>query len=163
MFEVGSTIVHPSHGTGTLTEVKEMVVLGKPTVYYVFDFPANDLNKVMIPTDKVNGAGIRKPVEESAMNEALDFLGTEQQFAPVPHSNFHRIHKEYMDKVSSGKVLEIVKVFKALSHKSSQRELGLKDKMLLERTEKLLVDEIEVSCQLSPEESRKKLLSALQS
>ena len=161
MLEIGSVIVHPTHGKGMLQEIKEMLILGKPTWYYIFDFDQNDLDRVMIPVDKVDTIGIRKPVEMKVLDEALGYLKSGETIMPDPKSNFHRIHKEYSERISRGDILEVAKVYKALFHKGDSRELGLKDKLLFEKTEQLLVGEIEATCKLSAEDSRKKLQDSI--
>lgn len=161
MFQPGSKVVHPIHGTGIVTEITQMVVLGRPTRYYVFDFALNDLNKVMIPVDKAEQIGIRLPVDEIVLDEALHYLSSDEHLVPEARTNFHRIHKDYSERVSSGNILEVAKVYKALSVKALEKELGLKDKMLYEKTEKLLLGEIGATYQIGPDESRIKLKESL--
>jgi len=161
MYNVGSVVVHPTHGTGILKAITQMVVLGRPTNYYVFDFALNDLNKVMIPVDKAAQAGIRLPVQASVLDKALNYLSSEENLVPEARTNFHRIHKDYSERVSSGDILEVAKVYKALCIKGADKELGLKDKMLYEKTEKLLLGEIEATYHISADESRSKLRDSL--
>ena len=157
MLEIGTTIVHPTHGKGVLREVQKMLVLGAPTWYYIFDFKVNELDRVMIPVEKLGDSGIRMPVNEETINQTLDYLKSGDTLIPDPKSNFHRVHKEYSERIARGDILEVAKVYKALYQKSDSRELGLKDKLLFEKTEQLLVGEIEASCHLSTEDSIKKL------
>ena len=157
MLEVGTVIVHPTHGKGVLREVQKMLILGTPTWYYIFDFKVNELDRVMIPVDKIADSGIRQPVNEETLNETLDYLKGDDHLVPDPKSNFHRVHKEYSERIARGDILEVAKVYKALYQKGDSRELGLKDKLLFEKTEQLLVGEIEASCHLSTEDSMKKL------
>jgi CarD family transcriptional regulator len=159
MLELGTIVVHPSHGKGVLKEIKRMVVLGESSEYYVFDFSANELDTVMIPIDKLKDVGVRAPVERDVLDHALGYLASDEIDVPDPRSNFHRIHKEYTERISKGDILEVAKVFKALFQKGDSRELGLKDKLLFEKTEQLLIGEIEATCKLSPEKSREKLHS----
>lgn len=161
MFELGSVVVHPTHGTGVVKSITQMVVLGRPTNYYVFDFSLNDLNKVMIPVDKAEQIGIRLPVQASVLDRALAYLSSAENLIPDARSNFHRIHKDYSERVASGDILEVAKVYKALSVKGMEKELGLKDKMLHEKTEKLLLGEIEATYHITSEESRCKLRDSL--
>jgi CarD family transcriptional regulator len=161
MLKPGAVILHPSHGRGVVKEIKEMRILGKPTTYYVFDFPSNELEKIMIPVDRVDEVGIRTPVDIDAVNQAMTYLSSEDYYTPSPRSNFHRIHKEYTDKIASGKILEIAQVYKALFVKAHERELGLKDKLLFEKTERILLGEIEAACEISTEESRSLLTQSL--
>jgi len=161
MLEIGQVIVHPTHGKGALKEIKKMLVLGQPTWYYVFEFSQNELDRVMIPTDKIEESGIREPVKADVIDKALDYLRSEETDVPDPRSNFHRIHKEYTERISKGCILEVAKVYKALWFKGDSRELGLKDKLLFEKTESLLVGEIEAACHLSEEESKKVLMDSI--
>jgi CarD family transcriptional regulator len=161
MLTVGTIILHPSHGRGVLKEITRKTVLGQAANYYVFSFPSNELSSVMVPVDRISEIGIRRPVNLDKLQEALDYLGSDAVETTPFRSNFHRIHKDYTDRVATGDIMEIVKVFKVLFVKSTERELGLKDKLLFEKTERLLIGEMEATFGLSAEESHKRLLSAL--
>ncbi|PCJ20088.1 MAG: hypothetical protein COB02_05680 [Candidatus Cloacimonadota bacterium] len=159
--ELGKTIVHPTHGTGKVKEIKEVCVMGEPTTYYVLDFGASDVGKVMIPLDKVQAIGLRNPVTPEVLQETIDYLESPEVEVQSKRSNFHRIHKEYTERIAKGCIFEIAKVYKALSKKGLEKELGLKDKLLFEKTETMLVGEIGASYQITIQESKTKLTSAL--
>lgn len=161
MLDIGTVILHPSHGKGVLKEIKQDNVFGTPEDYYVFCFSSNELNNVMVPVKRIDEVGIRRPVNREKLQEALDYLGSDDVETAPSRSNFHRIHKDYTDRVATGDIMEVAKVYKVLFVKSTERELGLKDKLLYEKTERLLVGEMEATLGIGSDKSQKKLLSVL--
>lgn len=143
-FKVGGSVVHPAHGVGVVAEIKDEVICGRKNTYYVIEFPLNELDKVMIPIENAENLGLRPISDKKTITECLDIIGdTETKYlAELEDESFHKRHKEYVDRVQSGDVVEVSKVFKALYERSRDRDLGLKEKFLMERAEKMIVGEI---------------------
>ena len=73
MFSVGDKIVHPVHGAGIIQKIEEKKILGKVSQYYVLKLPCSDMD-VMIPTDSEISVGIRRIVDKSSIDEAINIL-----------------------------------------------------------------------------------------
>ena len=58
-FKVGGSVVHPAHGVGIVTEVKDMVISGRMNRYYIIEFPLTELDRVMIPIENAENLGLR--------------------------------------------------------------------------------------------------------
>ncbi len=161
MFKVGDPVIHPSHGLGFVEEIREELVAGRRMGYYVIDFPLNEIDKIMVPVTNAENLGLRPVVEEYVIDEVLRILTeTEESFLDaLEDETFHKRHKEYVDRVQSGDVLEVARVFKTLYERARLKDLGLKEKFLMERAEKILLGEISVVKGISLDGARKILSS----
>jgi CarD family transcriptional regulator len=155
-FKVGGSVVHPAHGVGVVTEIKDMIISGRLNKYYIIEFPLNELDRVMIPIENAENLGLRAISDKKTMAECLDIIkDTETKYlAELEQESFHKRHKEYVDRVQSGDVCEVAKVFKALYERSRDRDLGLKEKFLLERAEKMIVGEVMYSKKVTLEKAQ---------
>lgn len=155
-FKVNGSVVHPAHGVGVISEIKDMIISGRLNKYYVIEFPLNELDRVMIPVENAENLGLRPIADKKTMAECLDIIkDTETKYlAELEQESFHKRHKEYVDRVQSGDVCEVAKVFKALYERSRDRDLGLKEKFLLERAEKMIVGEVMYSKKVTLEKAQ---------
>lgn len=143
-FKIGGSVVHPAHGVGLVTEIKDMVISGRRNRYYIIEFPLNELDRVMIPVENAENLGLRLIADKKTIKECLRIIADSETkyLTELESESFHKRHKEYVDRVQSGDVCEVAKVFKALYERSRDRDLGLKEKFLMERAEKMIVGEI---------------------
>lgn len=158
-FKVGGSVVHPAHGVGLVTEIKEMVITGRRNKYYVIEFPLNELDRVMVPVDNAENLGLRAIADKKTIEECLKIIkdGDGSYLDDLEDESFHKRHKEYVDRVQSGDVCEVAKVFKALFERSRDRDLGLKEKFLMERAEKMIVGEIMYARNITQEKAQELL------
>ena len=110
-----------------------MLILGTPSWYHIFTH-SNELDRVMYQLIK------SKTVESDARKRSYDeqtrYLKYEYTLVPDPKSNFHRVHKEYSERIKLI-FLEVAKVYKALYQRVTVVN-SVKDK-LSSKTEQLLV------------------------
>lgn len=144
MFKVGDKVVHPAHGVGLIKEITKQRVLGKESEYYIIETPLNELDRVMVPVANAESLGVRAVASEKVVSAMIDILkDTDGQFFELlEDESFHKRHKEYLDKVQSGDIVEVTKVYKTLYERSREKDLGLKEKFLMERAEKMIMGEI---------------------
>ena len=149
--KVGHAVVHPSHGVGVVKEISEQRISGRLNRYYVIEFPLNELDCIMVPVENASSVGLRKVADKKLIEEMLTILAdTEGKFVDyMEDESFHKRHKEYVDRVQSGDLLAVAKVFKTLYERSREKELGLKEKFLMERAEKMLVGELSFARKIS--------------
>jgi CarD family transcriptional regulator len=144
MFKVHEPVVHPAHGVGIVREIKKQFILGREVSYFYIDFPNNDLDRVMIPVDKARELGLRRVVNDTTIEEMLAIIrdrdGT--YLDSLEDESFHKRHREYLERVQSGNILEVAKVFKTLHERSKAKDLGLKEKFLMERAQKMILGEL---------------------
>ena len=76
-------------------------------------------------------------------------------------ASFHKRHREYLERVQSGNILEVGKVYKTLFERSRQKDLGLKEKFLMERAEKMLLGELKYAKNITYEKAQAMVEKAL--
>ncbi|MBI3890624.1 MAG: hypothetical protein HY303_03745 [Candidatus Wallbacteria bacterium] len=155
-FRVGEKVVHPAHGVGVVKEITTQRVLGHESQYYVIETPLNELDRVMVPVSNADNLGLRKVASEEIIDQMLKILRDRHgnYFEILEDESFHRRHKEYLDKVQSGNILEVAKVYKTLYERSRERDLGLKEKFLMERAEKMIMGELSYARNISFEKAQ---------
>ncbi len=162
-FAVGAPIVHPIHGAGILKEVAKRTIRGKPMSYYVIDFPYSDLGQVMVPVDMAEKVGLRTINDNNNIEEIFSFLSQAFTEAEEEESkSFHQRYRDYLDKIQSGDLIQVAKVYRLLCRRSMLKPLGTKDKSLFETARQLLTSEIVFSKDISNEEASRLLDEAME-
>ncbi len=157
-FEVGSPIVHPIHGAGLLKDIAKRTIRGKLMSYYVIDFPYSDLGQVMVPIDMAEKVGLRSIYEKGSIDDILSFLSEPFTEAEEEESkSFHQRYREYLDKIQSGDLIQVAKVYRLLCRRSILKPLGTKDKSLYETARQLLSSEVVFSKNITSEQASKLL------
>ena len=156
MFKVDQAVVHPAHGVGIVREIKKQFILGQEVSYFYIDFPYNDLDRVMIPVDKAKDLGLREVVDDKTIEEMLKIIRDRNgnYLDMLEDESFHKRHREYLERVQSGDILEVAKVYKTLHERSKAKDLGLKEKFLMERAEKMLLGELKYAKKITYEKAQ---------
>ena len=157
-FEIGSPIVHPIHGAGILRDIDQRTVRGKLMSYYVIDFPHSDLGQVMVPVDMAEKVGLRTINNKSCIDEIFTSLSEPFTEAEEEESkSFHQRYRDYLDKIQSGDLVQVAKVYRLLCRRSMLKPLGTKDKSLFETARQLLTSEVVYAKNVSDEQAGKML------
>ncbi|MCI6013121.1 MAG: CarD family transcriptional regulator [Firmicutes bacterium] len=138
MFSVGDKIVYPMHGAGVIREIEEKEILGQKRFYYILQLPGNDMN-VMIPVDMEQTAGIRRIVSQDMLQEVEDLLRAES--TPMA-SNWNRRHRENMEKLRSGDILQVAEVVRNLIRSDRRKNLAAGEKKMLAGALQILISEL---------------------
>ncbi len=151
MFEIGSKIVHPMHGAGIIRGIEEKKILGEVKQYYILELPSGDMS-VMIPVDSQQSVGIRTIVDKSVALEAIEVL---KQESTHMDSNWNRRHRDNMEKLKKGDILEVAEVVRNLMRVNRVKNLSAGEAKMLANARQILVSEIILSCDVSNEEALK--------
>ncbi|MBR3838407.1 MAG: CarD family transcriptional regulator [Clostridia bacterium] len=138
MFSVGDKIVHPFHGAGVIQDIVDIEVLGEVKKYYTLALPFTKL-KLDIPVDTAESIGVR-PVMKPEDTEKLY-----EQFKKPLESlelNWNRRHKENLDKLRSGDILQVAEVYKYLRMRDKSRSLSTGEKKLYSNSRNAIISEI---------------------
>ncbi len=149
MFEIGSKIVHPMHGAGIIRGIEEKKILGEVKQYYILELPAGDMN-VMIPVDSQHSVGIRTIVDKSVALEAIEVL---KQESTEMDTNWNRRHRDNMEKLKKGNILEVAEVVRNLMRVNRIKNLSAGEAKMLANARQILMSEIILSCEVSSEEA----------
>jgi len=151
MFAVGSKIVHPMHGAGVIKKIEEKKILGEVKQYYILELPCNDMN-VMIPVESEQSVGIRTIVDKSVALKAIEIL---KQESTHMDQNWNRRHRENMEKLKKGDILEVAEVVRNLMRVNRVKSLSAGETKMLSNARQILISEIILACEISGEEAVK--------
>ncbi len=151
MFKVGSKIVHPMHGAGIIQKIEEKKILGEIKQYYILELPASDMN-VMIPVESQQSVGIRTIMDKSVVLEAIEIL---KQDSTHMDPNWNRRHRDNMEKLKKGDVLEVAEVVRNLMRANRVKSLSAGEAKMLANARQILISEIILACDIPRDEAIK--------
>jgi CarD family transcriptional regulator len=141
MYQVGDTIVHPHHGAGVVTEIKELRFFGKNGKrYYSIQLMSEPGTTVMVPVRNADEVGLRPPITTAKLGRVWRRLRAQPEILPSDHNERYRLVRE---KLHDGDILQIAEVLRDLSWKDCQgRKLTSEGKRLYDKGMRLLASEI---------------------
>ncbi|MDL2310593.1 CarD family transcriptional regulator [Peptostreptococcaceae bacterium OttesenSCG-928-C18] len=157
MFDIGDKIVYPMHGAGVIVDREKKDVLGVEKEYFILKMPVGEI-KISIPIDKINDMGIRDIVSVEVVENVYSILATEGEDA---NPNWNQRYKENLEKLKTGDLYEISRVFRELYLIDEEKGLSMAEKKLLTTSKKMLISEISVAMQISASDIEKKILSLI--
>ncbi len=137
-YEVGDHVVYPHHGAGKVLkkEVKEM--LGESREYLTIKILHNEMT-VMVPTENAGRAGLRRVIDEEAVERVLAVLRDDVSQMP---KNWNRRFKHNRDKIKTGDIYELAEVVRNLAIREHHKGLSTGEKQMFTRAKKILASEL---------------------
>ncbi len=157
MFQIGDKLVHPMHGAGVVDSITQKKVDGKVRDYYIMKLPKRSM-VVMIPTENCEAIGIRPVVDRA---EADSVLAAIPDIQVEMTANWNHRYRENMERLKSGKLLEVARVVKGLTLLDGKRGLSTGERKMLHSARQILISEIVLSKSLSYEDVERALDTAL--
>jgi CarD family transcriptional regulator len=158
-FSIGDQIVHPQHGAGQITGVKQLELLENFEHYYVVEIGENGL-VVYVPIRKMEEFGVRPVMPRSKLGRVLDTLrSTPRRLSTDFKVRQARIRK----KLKTGHTLRIAEVVRDLTWRKRQTHLSQNDSLLLDRGRELLVTELALATNTELTEVHEMINTALAS
>ena len=137
MFNVGDKVVYPMHGAGTIESIEEKDILGEKQSYYIIKMPGEV--KVMVPTAKAEGIGVRDVINEETAGKVFKVLTTDSTEMSM---NWNKRYRDNMEKMKSGDAYEIADVVRNLSFKQKEKGLSTGEKKMLLNAKQILISEL---------------------
>ncbi len=154
MFKLNDKVVYPGHGVAVVEEIVEKQVAGKAISFMKLVFLFKDMT-ILVPTYNVEAIGIRKPSDQDVIDLVIDELRRKPErrlesidFTP---SGWNRRNKDYQARIQSGKLLDIAKIYRDLMYVAQQKDLSFGERTLLQITEELIAQEMQVIKNLNRE------------
>ncbi len=138
MFELGDKVVYPHHGAGTVVQKELKNVLGEDREYLTIRILHNDMT-VMVPSDNVDKAGLRKVIGEDTVEEVLGVIKGGGTNMP---KNWNRRFKHNRDKMKTGDIFELAEVVRNLSIRDGDKGLSTGEKQMFGKAKKILASEL---------------------
>lgn len=138
MYAIGDKIVYPMHGAGIIEEIEEKEILGELRKYYVLRVPCGDM-KIMIPVDTSDEIGVRTIIGAEEIKTVLSVLADAS--TEMPH-NWNRRYRENMEKLKTGKAVEVAEVVRNLTRTDRKKKLSTGEKKMLTNARQILLSEM---------------------
>ena len=139
-FNLADYVVCPGHGVGQVMAVEEKEIGGQAKSYYMVKIIANGMT-VMVPTDSKDG--IRSLVTTNEIDDVFTLLNNHD--VELDRSTWNRRHRDYLQKVKTGSLLEIADVLRSLLLLKLSKKLSYGERQMLDQCRELLVKEIALS------------------
>ena len=155
MFCVGDKVVYPMYGAGVIEELEEKLIDGANQLYYVMNIPVGNL-KIMVSASKAANLGIREIYESG---EVIDILKNVVNIPINMPENWNERYKSNLSKIKTGKLSEVVEVYRNLFLREKARGLSSAEKKLLSNAKHIVVGEISLSKNIDKEAAENILIS----
>jgi CarD family transcriptional regulator len=109
---------------------------------------------VMVPTDSVRRAGLRRVIEHDAVERVLSVLRDDISQMP---KNWNRRFKHNRDKMKTGDVFELAEVVRNLAIRDFQKGLSTGEKQMFTRAKKILSSELMYAIDMEEKEAEEYL------
>ena len=156
-FSVGDKVVHPRFGAGSITALQNKKHAEGTTRYYVIDVPAQRLT-VRVPVLTAAAAGLRYAMSRLGPSRVLSILRGRAH--PLPDNYQHR-QEQTAARLRTGRVTQLVRVVRDLTHHSRRARLTNVDSNYLRQGVELLAAEMALVTGQTIPETTKIIESAL--
>ena len=157
MFNIGDYVVCPGHGVGQVCDIETKSIGGGEMSFYIIKIVSNGM-KVMVPTN--SGDGVRELVSQKDVDGVFELLNNHD--VKLDTSTWNRRHREYMNKVKTGSLLEIADVLRSLFLLKVSKKLSFGEKQMLEQCRELIAKEIALSQDLPEPDVEKRIDSCFE-
>ena len=127
-FAVGDHVVYPAHGVGRITAIDEQAVADQTLQMFVVAFEKDKMT-LMVPTAKVESAGMRRLSSRETMDTVLSTLRGRARLRRVMWS---RRAQEYEAKLNSGDPMAIAEVLRDLHRNAGQPDPSYSERQMYE-------------------------------
>jgi CarD family transcriptional regulator len=134
-YAIGDTVVHWTHGLGTVVAIDQMNLAGITQQYYVVKV---DLLKLWVPVEDANAGSIRFPTESIHFRMLFDIL--RMPGARLPEQ-YYRRKIELRERMQKRTLEGLCHVIRDLTDRSHHYRLNENDSAVLFRAEEHLLDE----------------------
>lgn len=142
VYPVGTKIVHPSYGAGTVVEVQEKSIGDMRQEYYVIDtVPSPRAMQVMVPVSKAEEIGLRKVGRLQELREMLSSLPEPLSDEEV-ENDFRSRKSMLQDLLKSGTFTDVAEAVYILRSMTTWRRLCMTDRKMFDKGKEMLAAEL---------------------
>jgi len=140
LYQIGDTVLCPLHGAGIIEGLEKRINGAKETEGFIIKIVSTQI-KIFIPVASAVTGSVRPLIEvETAQDLIVSFSGLEA----IEHSNWNKRYRENMDKILSGDIYEVAKVYKILLKRSRIKSLSAGERKMLQTARQILLSELNV-------------------
>lgn len=157
MFCKGDKIVYPMYGAGVIEDLENKEIDGDSHIYYVLRIPIGNL-KIMISAVKAEHLGIR---EVYGKEEVLSIIKSVTSIPLEMPENWNQRYKENLERIKTGKLMEVALVFRNLIAREKERGLSSVEKKMLTNAKQIILSELVLSQNIEKNMAEKVLTETL--
>lgn len=146
MYAIGSKVVHPGHGAGTIIDIQEKSLGETSRTYYVIDTisgVAAGSKQLMVPVRHAEDAGLRAAGRAARLRAILDRC--ELPADDDVDKDYRTRQVAMRELLNSGSFKNVATAVCTLYYLHTQRPLGMTDRQLLEHGKGILASELAVA------------------
>ena len=128
-------------------------MIGEKREYLTIKILHNDMT-VMVPSENAGKAGLRRVIDEEAVEKVLGVLRDDVSQMP---KNWNRRFKHNRDKIKTGDVYELAEVVRNLAIRESDKGLSTGEKQMYTRAKKILASELMYALEMEEDEAEEHL------
>ena len=152
-FKIGDKVVYPNHGLGIIEQIEKRTMGDRMEEFLTLRIVAND-STVMVPRSNTTNVGLRRVVTKKEVEEVFDVL---KDTKITLYDDWKGRFQENSDKMRTGSITEVARVFKSLSHLALQKNLSYRERRMLDKAKYLIVSEIAEVERLSTDQVEAKI------
>jgi CarD family transcriptional regulator len=137
-FKIGDKVVYPNHGLGIIEQIEMRAMGDREEEFLTLRIVAND-STVMVPRSNTTNVGLRRVVTRKEVEDVFDVL---KDTKITLYDDWKGRFQENSDKMRTGSITEVARVFKSLSHLALQKNLSYRERRMLDKAKYLIVSEI---------------------
>jgi CarD family transcriptional regulator len=158
MFEIGDFAVYPGHGVGAIEGIQSIDMGGKLQDFYVLSILDTKMT-IMIPKENACIAGMREVIDPERIPEVYEILKSKE--VPDNHQPWNQRYRGYMERIQSGSIFEVAKVFRDLYSLKGEKGLSFGERKLMDTAKRLLIKELAISKDAEEADVGKEILGML--
>jgi CarD family transcriptional regulator len=145
MYPIGSKIVHPFYGAGTIVRIQEKRLGESTNQYYVIDtVPGPREMRLMVPVEKAANLGLREVGDPSTLRALLETAATPPEEREIIH-DFRKRRTLVTEQLKSGSFTQVMDAVRMLYYMGTERTLSMTDRAMLDQGKEMLASELALS------------------
>ena len=141
MFAAGDRVVYPLHGGAIVKEAQAHEQNGERVEYYILAMLFESMT-VALPVSSAEKLGLRTIGDEGTLATIEAVLHENPDVQAVKSISWNRRFQLYMDRIKSGSVVEVAKIFKLLTLLERNKKISVGERRLLHSTKQILQSEV---------------------
>lgn len=141
MFAAGDRVVYPLHGGAVVKNIECRECDGEIREYLILQTVFENM-LVTVPVGSAAKIGLRQIVSEAELEQVVHVLQEIPDLKSIKSISWNRRFHIYMDKIKSGSIKEVARVFRILSCLENDKKISVGERRLLHNTRQILQSEI---------------------
>ena len=137
-FKIGDKVIYPNHGLGIIEQIQTRPSGEREEEFLLLRIVSND-STVMVPRSNTTDVGLRRVVSKKEIDLVYDVL---KENKVELYDDWKGRFQENSDKMRTGSITEVARVFKSLSHLALQKNLSYREWRMLDKAKYLIVSEL---------------------